>query len=106
MRAAETQGRSAAASVTSDAPIKNPRVAARIVEEEALVVVIDQKQLHALNRVGTRVWELCDGRSVDEIAEVLVAEFEVEGDTAQRDVRDFVRELREAGALMPQETST
>ncbi len=86
-------------------PKRNERVAARVVEGKALIVVIDQKQLHTLNEVGTRVWELCDGRSMDAIAEALVEEFEVDKQTALRDVESFVRELRQLGALEPEARS-
>ena len=80
-------------------PTRNPRIAARVVDGKALIVVIDQKQLHTLNAVGTRIWELCDGRSVAAIADALVAEFEVDAMTALRDVQRFVAELGALGAL-------
>lgn len=83
----------------SSIPKKNERVAARVVEGKALIVVIDNKQLHTLNEVGTRVWELCDGRSLDAIAEAMVGEFEVDKPTAVRDVQRFVDELHALGAL-------
>ncbi|MDH5673042.1 MAG: PqqD family protein [Myxococcales bacterium] len=80
-------------------PRHNERVAARVIDGKAVVVVIDEKQLHTLNQVGTRVWELCDGRSVGAIAEALVEEFEVEREVALSDVRSFVETLRGLGAL-------
>jgi pyrroloquinoline quinone biosynthesis protein D len=80
-------------------PRRNERVAARVVEGKALIVVIDEKKLHTLNEVGTRVWELCDGRSLDAIAAAIVDEFEVDVQTALRDVQRFVGELRALGAL-------
>lgn len=83
-------------------PTRNPRTAARVVDGKALIVVIDQRRLHTLNAVGTRVWELCDGRSVLAIADALAAEFEVDRDTALRDVQRFVEQLRELGALEPE----
>jgi len=86
--------------IASDAkPTRNPRIAARVVDGKVLIVVIDQKQLHTLNAVGTRIWELCDGRSVAAIADALVAEFEVDVATAMRDVQRFVAELGALGAL-------
>jgi hypothetical protein len=80
-------------------PTRNPRIAARVVDGKALIVVIDQRQLHTLNAVGTRVWELCDGRSVGAIADAIAAEFEVDRETALRDVLGFVEQLRALGAL-------
>ncbi|MGD8863260.1 MAG: PqqD family protein [Myxococcales bacterium] len=84
---------------------KNPRIAARVVDGKALVVVLDDKRLHTLNPVGTRVWELCEGRSVGEVARVLCEEFEVDEATALRDVQTFVAELRELGALQIEEAA-
>lgn len=90
---------------TTATPRRNERVAARVVEGKALIVVIDQKQLHTLNEVGTRVWELCDGRSLDAIAAAIVHEFEVDEQTALRDVQRFVAELRALGALELESTT-
>jgi hypothetical protein len=84
----------------SATPRRNERVAARVVEGKALIVVIDEKQLHRLNEVGTRVWELCDGRSVEAIADAVVDEFEVDKATALSDVERFVDELHKCGALV------
>ena len=75
------------------------RIAARVVDGRALVVVLDDQHLHTLNEVGTRVWQLCDGRSVQEIATTVAREFEVEADAALGDVRRFVSELCQRGAL-------
>lgn len=83
----------------SAVPRRRERIAARVVDGRALVVVLDEKALHTLNEVGTRVWELCDGRDVEAIAAALAEEFEVEPGTALADVRRFVGELCEHGAL-------
>jgi Coenzyme PQQ synthesis protein D (PqqD) len=80
-------------------PTKNPRTAARVVDGKALIVVVDHKQLHTLNEVATRIWELCDGRSVGAIADAITEEFEVDRDAARDDVLTFVAELRQLGAL-------
>jgi hypothetical protein len=66
---------------------------------EALIVLTEQRKLHRLNGVGTRVWELCDGRALSSIVQAIVAEFEVEPEVAVRDVTVFVEELRGLGAL-------
>jgi pyrroloquinoline quinone biosynthesis protein D len=73
--------------------------ASRVLSGEALVVLIEQRELHRLNGVATRVWELCDGRSVHEIAQEIVREFEVELDVALSDVLQFVERLVQLGAL-------
>ena len=84
---------------SSDIPRHSERVAARVIEERALVVVIDAHQLHRLNPVATRIWQLCDGRSVEAIAAALVGEFEVDPETALGDVCQFLEELSGLGAI-------
>lgn len=73
--------------------------ASRVTRGEALVVVIEQRKLHRLNPVGTRVWELCDGRQVASIVDAIVAEFDVEADVARRDVCEFLASLQDLGAV-------
>lgn len=80
-------------------PRKNSRVAARVVDGKALLVVIDHKQLHTLNEVGTFVWEACDGRTIDAMVEALADEFEVEHEHARADLEEFLERLRALGAL-------
>ena len=73
--------------------------ASRNVNGEALVVLTERRHLHRLNAVGTRVWEICDEKRVSEIVDTILAEFEVEGDQAERDVCEFLENLRELGAV-------
>ena len=62
-------------------------------EGEAVILSLDTKVFRGLNAVGSRVWELIDGRrSVDEIVTEIVGEFEVAPEVATRDVGTFVAE--------------
>jgi hypothetical protein len=64
-------------------------------------MVIDRRELHRLNGVGTRVFELCDGASdVDTIARTIMDEFDVEASVALADVMQFVNEMVDVGALL------
>jgi hypothetical protein len=78
---------------------QSPRLAARLIEGKGVVIVIDRQELHTLNGVGMRVFELADGRSVEEIATALTEEFAVSRKQALADAGSFVRELLEMGAL-------
>jgi hypothetical protein len=84
----------------TDTPRHNERVAVRVIENKALVIVIDEQRLYRLSRVGTRIWELCDGRSVAAIAATLVKQFHVDSETALKDVCEFVEKLHDLGALV------
>lgn len=70
------------------------RVPWRRLDSEALVLDVKTGTLYPLNSVGTRIWELCDGdRSVADIVEVLVAEFDADAPTIARDADDFLGQL-------------
>jgi hypothetical protein len=74
------------------------RTACRIIDGKAVVITIDRNQLHVLNPVGTRVWQLMDGRPLSEIISSIVAEFEVEPGRAALDVFAFAERLVAIGA--------
>lgn len=78
---------------------QSERTACRVIDGKAVVITIDQNQLHVLNSVGTRVWELADGRSFAQIVAGIVEEFEVDPARARLDVQSFVEQLLALGAL-------
>jgi hypothetical protein len=83
---------------------KSPTTAWRVIEGEAVILSMDTKVLRGLNPVGSRVWELIDGRrSVEEIAGLIVEEFDVTPEAAGGDVRGFVAQLLERGLVTPVE---
>ncbi len=60
-------------------PIHHPRTAARVFSGEAVIISPAEHMIRMLNPVGSRIWELADGtRTVDAIAAILAAEYEVE----------------------------
>lgn len=81
-------------------PLRAQNVAARVVGGAALLVVLDRHQVHRLDSVGTRVWELCDGRTVAEVCDAMLEEYEVSREELMKDVQGFIAQLWEAGALM------
>ncbi len=76
-------------------PVKrHPRTASRVFSGEAVIISPAENMVRMLNPVGSRIWELCDGtRTIDQIAEVLSAEFDVEAAHAQQSVTTFVTAL-------------
>jgi hypothetical protein len=79
---------------------KAPTTAWRIIEGEAVILSMETKALRGLNPVGSRVWELIDGqRSVEEIAGLVVQEFDVAPPEAAGDVHAFVQELLDKGLV-------
>lgn len=81
---------------------KAPTTAWRLIEGEAVILSMETKVLRGLNPVGSRVWELIDGRrSVEEMAGLIVEEFDVTPEAAAQDVRGFVEELLARGLVTP-----
>jgi hypothetical protein len=74
------------------------RTASRVIDGKAVVITIDHNELHVLNAVGTRVWELADGRPLSSIVDDIVREFEVEREQAAADVCAFAAQLLSVGA--------
>lgn len=74
------------------------RTACRVIDGKAVVIAIDRNQVHVLNSVGTRVWELADGRPLGDIVSEIVLEFEVDRERAMLDVAAFAEQLIAIGA--------
>ena len=81
-------------SLLDKCPSKHPRTASRVIDGEAVIVVCDEDLIKVLNRLGSRIWELADGRrTVREIAREICSEYEVDGEQAEKDTVEFVEEL-------------
>lgn len=81
-------------------PRQNEDTAVRTIEGEAFIVNAETSELHNLNPVGTRVFELVDGaHTVEDIVAVIVDEYEVDGETAKADVIDFLAVLSDKGVV-------
>ena len=65
----------------------------------------DLQELFVLNETGRYLWErLDDSCSLDDLARDLVDEFEVDEETALRDVETFAKQLVEARLVQPRDT--
>jgi len=81
-------------------PYRNPKVATRTIDGEAVAVNAQESTLHTLNEVGTFIWELADGNlSVEEIADRLTKFYSVEYPEALADVQAFCQELNQRKIL-------
>ncbi len=73
---------------------RNKDVAWRVIENEAILISAEDSMLHSLDEVGTRIWELADGsNTVGAIVEKIFEEYEVDRETAETDVVEFVTNL-------------
>jgi hypothetical protein len=81
-------------------PRRKPEAGFRVLEGQAIIAVSGRSEVHLLNEVGTRIWQLIDGqRGEDQIAAEIETEFEVTHEQAVRDVNEFVRDLTERGMI-------
>jgi coenzyme PQQ biosynthesis protein PqqD len=73
---------------------RRPRVVAQQASGKHVLLDIDSGRYYALDEVGGRVWQLCDGtRSVRQIVEVMCDEYDAAADEVEADVEAFVNEL-------------
>jgi hypothetical protein len=81
-------------------PAQNPRAAWRVYDGEAVIVSPDDSSMHALNAIGTAVWQAADGAtSVGAIIARLAAELDTPTELVERDVTAFVVQLASRGLL-------
>lgn len=81
-------------------PIHDPSTASRVFSGEAVVISPAENTVRMFNTIGSRIWELADGsRTIDEIAAVLVQEYDVTPGTAAESVERFIEELAGKGLL-------
>jgi hypothetical protein len=82
-------------------PAPSVQVAARVVDGAAVIVLADAGTVQVLDEVGTRVWELIDGkRTVAQIAQEIENEYEVSLEEAAQDVAELLDKLVAAQAIV------
>ena len=56
--------------------------------------IADMNKLFTLNETGAVIWELIDGqRSVEEIIDEFTHEYDVDKETATRDIQSFIEKM-------------
>ena len=84
---------------------KSRAIACRMLGGEMMIMSAVDSTFFTLNPVATVIWQAADGRTqLSEIVERQVcSEFEIDAETAQRDVERFVEELSAHGILLVSE---
>ncbi len=73
---------------------RDARISWRIIEDEAILIDHDEREVMRLNPVGAEIWEGLDGtRTVNEIIDYIYHTFEVDRNRARKDVLRFLKEL-------------
>src|SRR5208282_819295 len=81
---------------------RSPRIAARLLGEEMLVMAGQGSTLFTLNPTATILWQAADGATpLDEIVERRIcSEFEVQPEDALRDAEALAEDLAQHGILL------
>ena len=85
--------------------IRSQSVVARVVAGETLIVPVrakvgDLASIYSFNGTGTLIWKLLESpRTVTELAAAVAQEYEVEPAQAERDVTNFVSEMKSVGLV-------
>lgn len=83
----------------------DPTFVYRRIADDCLLVpirqqVADLQYIYVLNPVANRIWELLDGRrTLAEVRDQLLEEFEVSPQELEQDLQEFIPQLREINAL-------
>jgi hypothetical protein len=84
---------------------KEPNIVSRKIADDVILVPIrqnvgDLESIYTLNEVGAFIWELINGkRQVKEIKEIIVDEFEVSEEEAEKDLIEFLLKLEKMGGV-------
>lgn len=81
--------------------LRTKDISARTMDDEVIVLDLASSRYLTVTGVGIRIFELlAEERSLDELSEIIVEEYEVDPEVARRDAATFVEELRAAGLLL------
>jgi GeoRSP system PqqD family protein len=72
----------------------------RTLEGRAVILSGHDGMLRMLEEIGTRLWELLDGdRTVEGIIEILLKEYDVEAEVLEKDVLEFLNDIKSRGMI-------
>jgi len=85
---------------------KTDRFTSRTVDGRAVLIpggeLDELDDLHPLNKTGSFIWRLIDGKTTSrEIAASVANEFDIPAKQAEEDVLDFLRQLEDIRAVLP-----
>lgn len=80
--------------------VRSADISARTIGDETIVLNLPRSRYFTIRGVGVRLFELlAEDRSIDDLVDTIVAEYEVDHVLARRDVEGFIARLRDAGLL-------
>ena len=85
--------------------VRSRSVVSRVIGGETLIVPVrgnvgDLASIYSFNGTGTLIWKLlASPRTVTELAQAVAREYEVDSAQAERDVMNFVNEMKVVGLV-------
>jgi hypothetical protein len=74
--------------------MQTPDVLSSKIDRDIVLFHEASSSYYTLNNVGTRVWELLNSpKTIDEILEALIAQYEIDEETSRREVLPFLQNL-------------
>ena len=86
-------------------PKRSTDIVSRVIADQLVFIPLghtpkEVSSLFAINEVGTRIWDLFDGkRSLNDVIQCLLNEYEVTREEAEKALVRFVKELEQIGAV-------
>jgi GeoRSP system PqqD family protein len=69
------------------------------VAEIGTSILLHSGKMHSLNILGTEIWKLCDGKTLQEIVSSLREIFDVEEEVLIKDAGEFLQNMKEEGLV-------
>lgn len=82
-------------------PKRAQRLSFKTIGKETIVLDTKMnKEVHKLDEVGTFIWSLLDGhRSMNQICDLVISEYEVDIEECSNDLKEFVEQLKSKNLL-------
>ncbi|MGC9489956.1 MAG: PqqD family protein [Thermovirgaceae bacterium] len=88
-----------------DILVRNSGLVWSDLEEDTVLLDADAGTYYTLNEVAASVWEKIDGkRTIGDIVELMLEEYDVERATLERDMEDLVADLEDKGLVERKKT--
>ena len=83
-------------------PLRAIAVLSQAADDSLVLLHAETGQYFTLERVGARIWELCDGtRTANEIAVVISREYDADETIVSSDTAELLSELSAVGLIAP-----
>lgn len=80
--------------------VVSPEQVSTNLEDEAVILHLKDGVYYGLNPVGARIWNLLqESRTVEEIRDIILEEYEVDQERCEQDLENLLQELLDKGLI-------